>query len=795
MLMHSKSLNLVLIALTLTLTCSTQAADATKLNAKPLPKKSDSDQTGWNRGEKDFDNDAQYHAPQLSRFKRRPDYRDLEKQQKEEEAKKAADALEAKKAAEAARAEHDKKHHATLAKYKADAIEYNNQGVAFGSQGKWVDAIAMHEKAVQYDPHHKQYKLNLSAARTAFAEVKMKQGDSAGAAVLYRKALFAEYANARAVKGLSAALEKQAIDPVDLEARIALGDQLINTGDLEGAFVEYKQALEIDPSSAKVLVKFGDLQYRWGQVGQALQCYQQAAVKDPNYGPAQRQLGIMKLLQKDETGAAALLRKALILDDSDALAGQHLTEIWRKQVAKNPLNPDFHLGLAGALQLTGDYAGAEAEYKKLEMLNANHPGLADGRASLQKAYQHGRAEKHKKAADTLFSQGLRKEALAEVSQAVMIEPRNARYQFLLGECLEGIGDYKGAHQAYLTCVLINPDSEKGKEAAARMKEMQSQSPVPAQPTVGSFTPPAQQPVNPLMPQRQGMPPQGMSQGMPPQGMPPQGMSPQGMSQGMPPQGMPQQGMNPGMPPPGMPPQNMQGMPMNMQTPMRFPAQQPMTVGMPPQNLMQQPGGMPGANNFAAMPPQNAPLANGVFEGAPGMAAAPTSASFRPQTGFLQNQVATQPVPTQQIGQAMGAQNGVRNSPTGQVDSTIYGGGSANDNVNVPTGTGSATTQEDPKLAEVTQAESRRDYMAAVAILRDVVATDLENASNHHRLAVNLMAAGRISEAVTEFRIASALKPGTKTYADDLARALSTHKRSMMSNNDGTTANTEEKGGN
>jgi len=776
---HKHPLNIVLIALTLTVTAG-QAASATKLNAKPLPRAGD--KPGWDRADKDFDNDAQYHAPTPSRFKRRPDYRDVEKQQKEDDEKKALDAAEAKKAQEAARVQDEKKRHATYQKYKTDAIEFNNQGVALGSQGKWTDAIAMHEKAVQYDPGHKQYRLNLSAARSAFADYKMKTGDAQGAAALYRKALFAEYSNAHAVKGLSNALEKCSIDPTDVDARLGLGDSLVNSGDMEGAYVEYKQALEVDPNSAKTLVKFGDLQYRWGQVNQALQCYQQAAVKDPNYGPAQRQLGIIKLLQKDETGAAALLRKAVILDDSDALAGQQLVDIWRKQVAKNPLNPDFHLGFAGALQLTGDYSGAESEYKKLEMLNANHPGLADGRASLQKSYIHGRAEKHKKAAETLFAQGLKKEALAEISQAVMIEPRNARYQFLLGECLEAAGDYKGAHQAYLTCVLIDP--EKNKEAAARMKEMQSSGGVTSQsqPAMGGGGFQQRQSFNPMQPQGgMRMPPQGM----PPQGMPPQGMPPQGMQQGM---------------PQAMPPQIQQGMPQTpMQQPnnmqmnrMSFPAQQPMMGNnMPPQGFMQQPPA------GYSMPPQQGMMNKGVYEGAPGGGPAPTAVNFRPQQqGFAPNQVSGQNFPPQNA-QQVANQNGVRSFPQNHANSTIYGGATPNDNVNVPTGTpetqGSPT--QDPKLVEVAQAESRKDHTAAVAILRDVVATDLENASNHHRLAVNLMASGRISEAVTEFRIASALKPGTKTYADDLARALAIHKRSMMSNNDGTSSKEETSGGN
>jgi len=57
---------------------------------------------------------------------------------------------------------------------------------------------------------------------------------------------------------------------------------------------------------------------------------------------------------------------------------------------------------------------------------------------------------------------------------------------------------------------------------------------------------------------------------------------------------------------------------------------------------------------------------------------------------------------------------------------------------------------------------------------------MQNAEVHHRLAVNLLAAGQITEAVSEFRIASALSPSKKSYSDDLARALAIHKKSLMS---------------
>ncbi len=59
------------------------------------------------------------------------------------------------------------------------------------------------------------------------------------------------------------------------------------------------------------------------------------------------------------------------------------------------------------MQLTGNFNGAEAEYRRLEALDQKTPGLESGRASLNRAYQHAKAEKHRMAAETLFSQGLR----------------------------------------------------------------------------------------------------------------------------------------------------------------------------------------------------------------------------------------------------------------------------------------------------------------------------------------------------------------------------------------------------
>jgi hypothetical protein len=90
------------------------------------------------------------------------------------------------------------------------------------------------------------------------------------------------------------------------------------------------------------------------------------------------------------------------------------------------------------------------------------------------------------------------------------------------------------------------------------------------------------------------------------------------------------------------------------------------------------------------------------------------------------------------------------------------------------------------ITRLNMAETQRDYATAITILQGMVGDNLQNPDMHHRLAVDLMSAGQMSEAISEFRIASALNPAQKTYADDLARAMAIHKKSLSSEGSGVT---------
>jgi tetratricopeptide (TPR) repeat protein len=561
-------------------------AYSTKLAAEPLPHRSDS-----------WADSSQHIAPAVSRF-----YSPEQAQRRSGNApntKSAADDHKKNKSQKSEESEEEAKIKAQQDQVKAEKLRLqeataaNNKGVQLGQAGKFQESITAHEQAVQLDPENKQFRINLSAAECAYGQKLLINHNLAGAAGLFRRSLVAASDNGMASRLLSETLKKMGFNPSSADDRLTIADDLLTRGDLTGAGIEYQAAEELE-QSARTFMKMGDYAYRLGQADLAASWYQQAITKDIDCGAAYRQLGYISVARGDQTSAASLLRKAVILDSKDTAAGQTLVDLWRKQVAGNPQIAENHLGLAGALQITGDLDGAQAEYGKVAALDPHNPALAAADASLKRAYQHAEAQKRKEAADTLWEQGLKQEALAEIGQAVRLEPTNAKYQLFLGQCLESVGNWQAAHQAYLTCVLIDP--ENNKEAAIRLKNLE-------------------------LSQQQAQEKTAIDNG----------------------------GLNPSQ---------------------------------------------------------------------------------------------------QSISQTTGSA------------------------VNVPAKTSNTM------LEQLSSLEAAHNYDAAINVLRQIVGNNLENPAMHHRLAVNLMSAGEIGEAIAEFRIASALSPAQKDYADDLAQALAINKKAL-----------------
>lgn len=633
----------------LALTVSTQA-QATKLNAKPLPHAGAS--STWDRPTKDFgaadsENPREALPPSLW-SSRRSDYRDDAKQKKEEEEKQAK---LAKEKSEKARQDQIN----AINQYKQSGIDANNRAVGLARQGRWQEAVGQAELAVKIDPANEEFRKNLSAARCECGKQRLAKGDINGAAHMFRKALAARSDNAMAGNMLSAAIKKMGLDPAIGDNRIGLGDQLQAAGDKESAYIEYQIAYQVEPN-ARTYTKMGDINVVFQQYPTALSWYKNAIGKDPDYGPAHRGLGYLYIMAKDFPNAVSELRKAVIINPSDAGAGQSLVEIWRKQVSAQPSLAENHLGLGAALQLTGDFDGAEAEYAQVEQFDRQNAKLGPARNSLARARKHREAEKHKEAAETFFNQGLKGEALSEMTQAMMIEPNSSKYNFQMGEYLEAAGNYNAALQAYQKSVIIDPKNEEG---ARRMRDLMSR---------GAARPNQQQ-----------------APGQPNQGNPGQPLAPQ---------------------------------------------------------------------NSAAAPAKN------MFEGTPQGLSRPDTPAF---TGAFRTHDEPQGRPVNQFADKREVINPPEN----------------NGNRKAPA-QASNSDANNPVLKQAADLEIKGDFAAAATLLKQALDANLQSPEVHHRLGLALVNLGQTSEALSELRIASALDPGNKTFADDLARVLRIHQRSLTS---------------
>jgi tetratricopeptide (TPR) repeat protein/DNA-binding response OmpR family regulator len=126
-----------------------------------------------------------------------------------------------------------------------------------GAKGAWLASMRLEPSA---DPQ--QFKaLSFSSAREARAS--MKRRDYARAERFFRRAVIMDSDNVPASNGLADALLKLgdaasalrwanhsiAVDPRDPAARVVLGDVLFQRGDRGAAEVEWREALQLDPSN------------------------------------------------------------------------------------------------------------------------------------------------------------------------------------------------------------------------------------------------------------------------------------------------------------------------------------------------------------------------------------------------------------------------------------------------------------------------------------------------------------------------------------------------------------------
>jgi len=398
----------------------------------------------------------------------------------------------------------------TLAKNPNCSIAHSGLGAFLLEGGKWDEAIAQYEEALEINPNYAETHNNL-------ANALLQKGRVDEAIAEYQKALeinpnVAEthynLGNTLLQKGRvdEAIVECQKaleINPNYADAHAYLGSALLQKGHVDAAIAEYQKAMEINPNYAGAHYNLGNALLQKGQVDEAIAEYEKALEINPNYPEAHANLG-SALLQKGHVDEAIVqYQKALEINPNYAEAHYNLGNVlvqkgqvdaaiahYQKALEINPNYAEAHANLGSALLLKGHVDEAMAHYQKALEINPNvaetHYNL--GNAFLQKGqvdeaiaeYQKALeinpnyAEAHTNLGNALLQKGRVDEAIAHCQKALEINPNLAAGHYNLGNAFflkerleEAISEYKKA-------LRLKPDFSEAQNNLAKVQAMAGQ---------------------------------------------------------------------------------------------------------------------------------------------------------------------------------------------------------------------------------------------------------------------------------------------------------------------------------
>nr|WP_298685053.1 tetratricopeptide repeat protein [uncultured Dongia sp.] len=210
--------------------------------------------------------------------------------------------------------------------------------------------------------------------------------------------------------------------PEEREARhLQSGRELYASGDLVKAILEFRNALQINPTGVEAKYSIGLILEKQGNLAAALSAFQETALQDPNHRDAQLKLGQYALLNGDADNALLQADKLIALD---------------------PKRPDGHTMRAAALLMQGKLDQVETAAQAALALAPN-----DEDALIVLASQRARQKKFSEA-EALIDSGLKVHAKSKQLLGVKLK------------LLRDQGQMAAADDILRTLITIEPDNPR-----------------------------------------------------------------------------------------------------------------------------------------------------------------------------------------------------------------------------------------------------------------------------------------------------------------------------------------------
>lgn len=268
--------------------------------------------------------------------------------------------------------------------------------------------------------------------------------------------------------------KKTAVDYLDE------GDQLLESGNLEGAIAAYRRAIELDPNLYVAHQKLGEALVRLGKLDQAIAAYRRAIELNPEFSWSYHHLGdALDRQEKWEEAVAAFCKATELNADhfgSYCGLGQSLVKLGRLDEAiaayrqASIVNPEIdwiHACIADILQQRRelDLEEAIASYRRALQLNPNDVQAYRNLLNIQP----DNFEVYLDLGNALAKQGDWRGAIDTYQRAIELNSEEALVHNLLGEALEQLGDLEAAVVSYRRAIELHPffmsDEQLGKALA------------------------------------------------------------------------------------------------------------------------------------------------------------------------------------------------------------------------------------------------------------------------------------------------------------------------------------------
>jgi tetratricopeptide (TPR) repeat protein len=329
-----------------------------------------------------------------------------------------------------------------------DNAEYHEKlGVFLARANEQDDAIGHLTKAIELNPNAKdayfyrgivhKFRDEFSEAQADFLQVIELESAPGNTFSEDARQQIDELKALEAKKEHFQNLKAKQNEPLETAAKyIERGQTYLKTGEWEKAYLDFGEAIRLEPTNAEAFRFRGASLYKMGEAELAIKDYSQAIKLDPNNSDLHLSRGILQADSGDSDDALVDLNEAIRLDPSNAMA-YHMrakvhAEAWYDGDSIDQATDDFE--------------------KAIE-LNPNDPQVYVSRAEFwgQPCFR-----------------GAEDDALADLDQAICLAPDNAEYYLARFKVKAKLNDATGASEDLTKAFLLDPSNEEVKESVQKL---------------------------------------------------------------------------------------------------------------------------------------------------------------------------------------------------------------------------------------------------------------------------------------------------------------------------------------